>query len=334
MYQLWVLLITIMGLMLASSCSNTDSSNGYEEDQTMTIVTTTDIIADWASQITGNSVQVFSLVPSGSDPHTFSPSAQDIALIADADIIFSIGLGLEDEWLDSLIENTISESTRLSVLGNVIEPLTTTISKSAHHGEESEHDPHENEESEHDPHDLALALVEADPHFWLDPLMVDLAIAEMTTVLAEHYPAKSSTFTSNSKSYSTQIQDLHQHAKSQFSTIPAERRLIVANHNSLSYLANRYDFQVVGSISHSHSTHDKASPKELSELVQKLDQLRVPAIFNEFYTADRLPLRISEETGIPLVNLHVGALDPLSDDAMTYIDLMNFNIQAITGALK
>ena len=324
MYQLWVLLITIMGLMLASSCTNTDSSNGYEEDQTMTIVTTTDIIADWASQITGNSVQVFSLVPSGSDPHTFSPSAQDIALIADADIIFSIGLGLEDEWLDSLIENTISESTRLSVLGNVIEPLTTTISKSAHHGEESEHDPH----------DLALALVEADPHFWLDPLMVDLAIAEMTTVLAENYPAKSSTFTSNSKSYSTQIQDLHQHAKSQFSTIPAERRLIVANHNSLSYLANRYDFQVVGSISHSHSTHDKASPKELSELVQKLDQLRVPAIFNEFYTADRLPLRISEETGIPLVNLHVGALDPLSDDAMTYIDLMNFNIQAITGALK
>ena len=65
-----------------------------------------------------------------------------------------------------------------------------------------------------------------------------------------------------------------------------------------------------------------------------MDQLRVPAIFNEFYTADRLPLRISEETGIPLVNLHVGALDPLSDDAMTYIDLMNFNIQAITGALK
>lgn len=334
MYQRMLLLITISGLLLSSSCSTANSNNGHASNQAMTVVATTDIIADWAFQITGNSVQVFSLVPSGSDPHDFSPSAQDIAQIADADIIFSIGLGLENKWLDSLIENTISQTTRLSILGNVIEPspertipessMETTNSKSDHHDEESDHDPHE----------LELARLKADPHFWLDPIMVNLAITEMTTVLSEHFPSKSSIFTSNSKRYSTQIQNLHQRAKSQFSTIPSERRLIVANHNSLSYLANRYDFQVVGSISHSHSTHDKPSSKELSELVQKLIQLRVPAIFSEFSTNDRLPLRISEETGIPLVNLHVGALDPSSSDAMTYIDLMNFNIEAITGALK
>ncbi|MQF70073.1 zinc ABC transporter substrate-binding protein [SAR202 cluster bacterium AD-804-J14_MRT_500m] len=303
MYHLSIFPMILFSLLVGTSCTGNKSIDAYGDTQPITVVATNGIIADWASQIADDSVQIFSLVQSGSDPHSFSPSARDIARIADADIVFSIGRGLEDEWLDTLIVNSASKTSRLSILGNVIEPYPEQIS-------------------------------ERDPHFWLDPTLVDLVINEMATVLSERFPSKASIFMSNAQNYSNEIQDLHQSAKSQFSTIPPDRRLIVATHDSLSYLANRYGFQIIGSISHSTSTHDRPSPQELSDLVQILEKRDISAIFSEFSTTDRLPLRISEETGIPIVQLYLGSFGSSSSNITTYIDLMNFNIKAIAGALK
>ena len=44
-------------------------------------------------------VSVFSLLPPNADPHTFQPGARDVTRIADADLVLSVGLGLEEGWL-------------------------------------------------------------------------------------------------------------------------------------------------------------------------------------------------------------------------------------------
>ena len=87
------------------------------------VVTTTSIVADWVNNVGGDHVEVFSLVPVGADPHGFQPGAQDVAKIADADLVLSVGLGLEESWLHELLENAAKDESAIVELGEVIEPI-------------------------------------------------------------------------------------------------------------------------------------------------------------------------------------------------------------------
>lgn len=87
------------------------------------VVTTTSIVADWVANVGGDHVDVFSLVPVGADPHGFQPGAQDVARVADADLVLGIGLGLEESWLLDLLENAAQDPHAIVELGEVIEPI-------------------------------------------------------------------------------------------------------------------------------------------------------------------------------------------------------------------
>ena len=89
----------------------------------VSVVTTTNIMADWVSNVGGDSVEVFSLVPVGADPHTFQPGAKDVARIAEADLVLSVGLGLEGEWLHDLLESAARDEESIIELGELVDPI-------------------------------------------------------------------------------------------------------------------------------------------------------------------------------------------------------------------
>lgn len=87
------------------------------------VVTTTNIVADWVQVVGGDRVEVLSLLPVGSDPHAFQPGAQDVAAIADADLVLSVGLGLEESWLHELLENAARDESAIVELTDVVDPI-------------------------------------------------------------------------------------------------------------------------------------------------------------------------------------------------------------------
>ena len=89
----------------------------------VSIVTTTNIMADWVENVGGDNIDVFSLVPVGADPHTFQPGAKDVARIADADLVLSVGLGLEGAWLKDLLENAARDPSSIVEIGEIIDPI-------------------------------------------------------------------------------------------------------------------------------------------------------------------------------------------------------------------
>ena len=114
------------------------------------VVVTTNIMADWVKNVGGESVEVFSIVPLGADPHTFQPGAQDVARIADADLVLSVGLGLEESWLHELLENAARDESAIVEIGGIVDPIEFA---QAHAGEvemleELGHIVHEVEEGE------------------------------------------------------------------------------------------------------------------------------------------------------------------------------------------
>ena len=87
------------------------------------VVTTSNIVADWVQNVGGDGVEVFSLLPIGGDPHTFQPGARDVARIADADVVLSIGLGMEGGWLHDLLENAAADPESIVETGEIIDPI-------------------------------------------------------------------------------------------------------------------------------------------------------------------------------------------------------------------
>ena len=138
------------------------------------VVTTTNIVADWARAVGQDRVNVFSLVPTGSDPHAFQPGAKSVAQVADADLVLSVGLSLEAGWLDKLLENSARNPDTIVALGDAVTPLDfveifddhDAAAEAAGHEEHEEEDDHDSAEEadgheEEDDHDSAE---EADGH--------------------------------------------------------------------------------------------------------------------------------------------------------------------------
>ena len=107
------------------------------------VVTTTNFVADWARIIGGDRVEVFGLIPAGGDPHSFTPGARDIARVADADLVLTVGLRLEADWLTELVHNASADESKIVALGNSVDPME--FATAALH---DDHDDHGDEHGE------------------------------------------------------------------------------------------------------------------------------------------------------------------------------------------
>ena len=132
-YTLTASVLALALLFAAAACSDEADSEKPQPTATtppssptaekISVVTTTNIMADWVENIGGDNVDVFSLLPAGADPHTFQPGAQDVARVAEADLVLSVGLGLEAAWLHDLLENAARDESAIVELGEIVDPI-------------------------------------------------------------------------------------------------------------------------------------------------------------------------------------------------------------------
>ncbi len=95
-------------------------------DSPLKVVTSTNFVGDWARIVGGDRAEVFAMLPPGQDPHSFSPGGQDVAKVADADVVFTVGLNLEAEWLYDLLRNASTDESKLIALGEFVDPIEST----------------------------------------------------------------------------------------------------------------------------------------------------------------------------------------------------------------
>ncbi|GAA3587339.1 hypothetical protein GCM10022222_85010 [Amycolatopsis ultiminotia] len=77
----------------------------------VSVVTTTEILADLVHAVGGDRVQVSSIVPSGGDPHSYEPTPADAKRVAQADVTFTNHLLLEEQRLIKAIDSNAREGT-------------------------------------------------------------------------------------------------------------------------------------------------------------------------------------------------------------------------------
>ena len=105
------------------------------------VVTTTNFVGDWARVVGGDRAEVFALLRPGSDPHSFIPGGADVARVADADVVFTVGLGLEANWLHDLVLNASADESTVIELGEVVDPMEFSGFDPHGHGEAAHEEP-------------------------------------------------------------------------------------------------------------------------------------------------------------------------------------------------
>jgi ABC-type Zn uptake system ZnuABC Zn-binding protein ZnuA len=199
-------------------------------------------------------------------------------------------------------------------------------------GEEHAHEGEEHAEGEegHEGHDHEAG----DPHMWLDPNLVITYVENIRDGLSEADPEGAETYKANADAYIAQLQELDAFIKEQVDSVPAERRLLVTNHEAMGYFAERYGFEVVDTIIPSLSTEASASAQEVAAAIEAIKVSGAPAIFlGEVENAD-LANQIASETGVKVVGSLY--LETLTDGApaATYIEMMKYNVTQIVEGLK
>jgi zinc/manganese transport system substrate-binding protein len=261
------------------------------------------ILADLVREVGGDHVDVAAIVGPDGDAHVFEPSPQDAKAIADARLVVINGLGLEG-WMARLIQSSGTKAP-VVVASKGVRPLQ---------GEGDE-------------------AGKPDPHAWQSIANAKIYVANIRDGLIAADPADKADFEANAKAYLAKLDQLEAEVKAAIASIPPKNRKIITTHDAFGYFGRAYGMSFIAP--QGVSTETEPSAKDVAKIIRQIRAQRIPAVFLENISDDRLMQQIARETGAKIGDkLYSDALSKPGGGADTYVAMMHNNIAAFTKALR
>lgn len=268
------------------------------------VAATTTQIQDFVANIGGNRIALTGILKPNVDPHDYEPTIDDANAIAQAQVVFVHGIGL-----DSWIGKTIKEANANAPV------ITTTDNATILKGDEAE--------------------PEGDPHCWFDPTIARTMVMNIANGLAKVDAAGASVYQQNAAAYAAQLARMDAQVQGIYNQVPRDQRKLVTNHDAFQYLANHFGLTIVGAVIPSLSDTAEPSAKEISDLIDTIKKERVKAIFAEASANPKVAQQVAQETNIKIVDtLYGDTWGPPGSDGDTYLKMMVADATTITSALQ
>jgi zinc transport system substrate-binding protein len=258
-------------------------------------------IFDLTRRVADDRLDVRLILAPGLDPHDYEPRPKDVAGLADASLMFAVGLGL-DPWAQGLARSAGAGEARVFELGPLMDPILA-------------------------PPGLIRPEPLIDPHFWTDPVRAQRAVEVIVEALSGLDPEGGPFYRERGGALRRSIQAVHEHVARQAETWP--RRRLVTFHGSLFYFAARYGLQVVGVVQPVPGTEPTA--QHMAALVAELRGADPASLFTEPQMPSSLAGALAREAGVG-----VHEVDPLGGGpkAASYEDLLRGIAGAMDEALR
>jgi zinc/manganese transport system substrate-binding protein len=283
MKKILILLLSIAALFLA--CGESPRAR----DGKLNVVASTSILGDVVSQIGGEAINLTVLMPADADPHGYELTFADLEVLKDTDVVFLNGLHLEEGIEKNLRDNTSATIIEVSEGIDVLEGDHDHDHEADHEDEDHDHDhegephdedkdhDHDHEADHHDEdhdHDHAQ-----DPHTWTSVKNVMVWSEAIFAALAAADSENATAYSENLASYKSTLEALDAWIADETAKIPAENRIIVADHKVWGYFARDYGFEVGHVLIPSFSTTAEPTAKDLAELIEEMREENIPAVF-------------------------------------------------------
>ncbi|HEY7514842.1 MAG TPA: metal ABC transporter substrate-binding protein [Vicinamibacteria bacterium] len=250
---------------------------------------------DVVRRVAGDRLPVYLVLPPGHDHHSFDPRPQDVAALAQAGLIFGVGLGLDD-WVQDLAQRAGTGEATVFEVAPLLDPILMEDGKTV------------------------------DPHFWLDPVRmqqaVDVIVGALTNLDAEEGPL----YRQRGEEVKQSLHELHREIARRSGAWT--KRSIVTFHESMRYFADRYKLDVVAVVE--PRPGQEPTPKHLAEVVDVLKKTGA-ALLSEPQLDPRPARVLASEAGVAVFEIDPQGGSPATD---SYEKLMRQIADVLDKALE
>ncbi len=275
----------------------------------------------FAANVAGDDAVVKNVMTT-TGPHDFEPSADDARLVGKADILFTVGLGLDDLAADRMKKGANNDKLKVVALSSAIpkDKLLEGHCDHAHHGADHKHD--------------------SDPHVWLSPDLAILMVYKIRDELSALDPAHAGGYATRAEQYVTKLTALKTFGAAQFKKKTDNR--LVSFHDSLTYFAHTFDLEIRGVLTQQPGKEpDAAQMKKLIRIcIDETKPTRVIAVepqYSNSGSGEALRKELLAKGVKNPVLAEIDTLETVQPDALEpdwYEKRMRENIRTLLAALE
>ena len=291
----------LIGAAVLAGCAHTlrqaqgDMGRPQSDTGKIRVVTTISTLNSFVQGVGGEYVSVRNIVPVGASPETFAPAPQDVAAVADANVLVENGAGLES-WLDRLLHDAGTHDLHVVVCTQ------------------------------------GLPVKNDNPHLWMDPVMAKAYVGKIRDGLVAVDPQHAQSYRRNAAAYDVRLDELAAAIRKKIDTIPPSRRNMIVFHNAWQYYNDRFGITTLGFVE--RNPGQEPNPQQIAELIDLAKKLKVRAVFSEPEYSPKILYTIAQGAGIKVVeNLYDDSVgtDPR---VSTYPAMLLYDTNVIVAALK
>lgn len=276
------------------------NSSSYSSSKPI-VLTTFTVLADIASNVAGEHLQVESITKFGAEIHGYEPTPGDLRRASQADLILDNGLGLE-AWFEQFVSELDVPHV---VVSDGVEPIQ--IGEGDYAGR-------------------------ANPHAWMSPSNVQRYVDAMVVAFSEMDPVHAADFERNGAAYNAELQTVQDELIARLDAVPESQRALVTCEGAFSYLARdaglteRYLWAV--------NAEQQATPQQIAGVIEFVRENEVPAVFCESTVSDAAMRQVVEASGAVFGGtLYVDSLSAADGPVPSYLELIRYDADLIVDGL-
>ena len=252
--------------------ASADTGSAAPNGGKIVVATTVAPITSIAANIGGDRVQIFGIVPEGTNSHTYEPPPQVSKILSKADVVFVNGLKLEDPTFE-LAQSNNKDGALIVQVGTQTLPESQYI------------------------YDFSFPKSDGkpNPHLWTDPLFAIKYADVITATLSQSDPANKAYYEANHVAFVKRATALSDALKTDQATIPGGKKELLTYHDAYAYFGRDYGWNVIGAVQ--PSNFEDPTPKEVARLIDQIKQRKVPVIFGSEVFPSKVLAQIAKETG-------------------------------------
>jgi len=348
-----------------SSASTASETKTDDTNKKLSVVCTIFPEYDWIRELVGDkkdNYEITYLMDKGVDLHSYQPTAEDIAKIANCDLFVYVG-GESDGWVKDALKESKNDKMQvvnlLEALGNnvkeeeVVEGMQEEDEHDHDHGkkEDADHDHEHKEDADHDHEHKDDAdhdhdhdedghhhdEVEYDKHVWLSLRNASSLVNELAARLQIIDPENKDYYAGTAAEYTSKLGDLDSRYLAAVKKAK-NKTVLFGDRFPFRYLVDDYGLKYYAAFV-GCSAETEASFETVAFLAKKADELKLNNVLVIENSDQKIAKKIVETTKakdqkiVEMNSMQSVTADQIADGA-TYLGIMEANLKALEAALK
>jgi len=302
----FILLLSIIALFMVFCLARPAPAHAAK----VRVVATLTDLADLARNVSWDRVEVGSLATGVEDTHGVPMKPSFVPIMNRADLLLLVGLDCEHAFLPALIEaskNPRIQRDRSGYIDCSKNIFPVDVPKSTDHYAGDVH-PYGN------------------PHYMLDPVLAQTAIANIYNALVTFDPEHQAEYTRNRDAYLAKLNE--KIAEWKKAVAPIKGVKFVSYHEHWPYFAERFGMVYFGTIELRPGIDP--TPRHIEDLIAGMKAEHVTIVVREPQFPEKVPKRVAEQTGATMITLPI--MPGGVPHTETYIKMMDYIIQTMVAA--